>query len=124
MYRLICLISLVILMVFCTVWQNVKIIKVGYDISKKEKILNELKLKNRILEVKAANLKSLDRIEEICKKEIGLAKAEEYRVIYSQQKLYLSVETIKQTILPKDTMFTKLFSHFTNIVEANTVENK
>ena len=86
MHRLISLLSIVILAVFCSVWQNVQIVKTGRSITQKEKILQDLRFKTRMLEIRIANLKSLERIESISKKDLGLCKAKEYRVVYLKDK--------------------------------------
>jgi cell division protein FtsB len=82
MYRLMVVLTIVVIGVFFSVWQNVQIVKTGKKLTEKEKVLEELKLRNRMLEIKIGNLKSLSRIENISKNELGLTKIGDFRVVY------------------------------------------
>ncbi|MBU0650490.1 hypothetical protein KKC59_01115, partial [bacterium] len=83
-----------------------------------EKKLEDLKLRNRMLEIKIANLSSLERIESISKAELGLTRAKEYRVVYLKSEKITRVASIPQTEAVKQNMFAKIFRKVERVAEA------
>ena len=110
--------------IFCLVWQNVQIVKIGHSLTKKQKNLEKLQLNNRMLEIKVANLKSLDRIEAISKQDLGLDKEVKYETIYlkeDKRKAYRIRKKNKAGLSCKRS-FARLFNNITPLAQAETLE--
>lgn len=63
-------------------WQQVQILRVGYDITDKEKIMKDLDHQNRELMIACLRLKSPRRIEIIAREKIGLVTSKRAKIIY------------------------------------------
>lgn len=125
MHKLISLLFIIVLGIFCCIWQNVQIIRIGKIISEKKVVLEDLKFKNRMLEVKVANLKSLDRIENISKDKLGLTTAKEFRVVYlKNQGMFTQLADIKPLGDNKKSIFGKMFGDLISTAEANPLKEK
>mgnify|MGYP001597094697 CR=1 FL=1 len=113
MHKIVVLFIIGLISVFGSVWHNFQIVKTGRIISQKEKTFEELKLQQRILDIKIANLKSLDRIEKISKEELGLTKVLEQRIIYSKDNV--SQPKVVEII-------TKFMGNMIPVAQAETLE--
>jgi len=113
------LIVLVIGAIFGSVYEHSQIVNIGRDISQKQKFVEELELRNKILEIKVSKLKSLERIESISKSELGLDKAKEYRVVYAR-KTFEKDERARHAIAKKG-MLTSFLERVVPLAEAKTV---
>ncbi len=66
---------------FC-VWQKVKVIRLGYDISAEKKVENRLQNKNRSLRLKLAERLKNKNLEVIGKKEFSLIEPKGDQIVF------------------------------------------
>jgi len=71
----------VILVVTFYIWHQVESVRLGYETNRMEAEIANLKKEVKNLEVKKSDLLSLDRVERISKKGLGLQVAREDQVI-------------------------------------------
>ncbi len=120
MHKIVALLGFIILAVFCSVWQNVQIIEMGKTITEKQQVMDELLFKQRMLEVKIANLKSFDRIAQLSKEELGLSQASEYQVVYHKDKLFTKDVAPAGQALSKSSMWGGVWDDFIAVAEASS----
>jgi cell division protein FtsL len=77
------LVTLVGLMVgaMIFVWSNVRLIKLAYESQPLKQERRELLREKRLLEVERESLRSLDRIQWLAKKKIGLKEPEDDQIV-------------------------------------------
>ena len=77
------LVTLVGLMVgaMIFVWNNVRLIKLAYESQPLKQERRELLREKRLLEVERESLRSLDRIQWLAKKKIGLKEPEDDQIV-------------------------------------------
>lgn len=81
MIRKIFILVLTICFLFLYTWQQVQILRIGYEISDSDKKLQDLRQVNMELLIKNARLKSPRRIESISREKLGLVASQKSKVI-------------------------------------------
>lgn len=117
MHRLLILIMLAVVGVFCCVWQHVQVIQLGRVMVDMQTISEELQFKKRALELKEASLSSLERIERISRNDLGLIKGKPAQTLYVSslaEKMLISEHLMTEhqakgmaTLLPSFTTMAK-----------------
>ena len=75
---------IVIALVFCSllfVWSRLEVVQIGYEISRADKVYQDLIKENQCLRVEVASLKSPSRIEEIAKNRLGFINPRHEQII-------------------------------------------
>jgi cell division protein FtsL len=72
---------LVLLLVTLYVWQQIRVIQMGYEIEQLQRERRELYRLHQSLLIEAATLSSLDRIERIATTQLGLVRPQSGQVI-------------------------------------------
>jgi cell division protein FtsL len=72
---------LIVSLIFLYLWQHLRIKELGYELGRKEKERKVLMGRNQELEIKAAHLRSPERIEEIARSRLGLEPSKEGEII-------------------------------------------
>ena len=79
---------ILITLFFCclifVVWSRLQITYLGYEISQVNKEQKQLLNMNKQLKLEAASLKSLARIENIARKQLGLVNPKPYQMVFTK----------------------------------------
>ena len=79
---------ILITLFFCSlifvVWSRLQITYLGYEISQVNKEQKQLLNLNKQLKLEAASLKSLARIENIARKQLGLANPKPHQMVFAK----------------------------------------
>lgn len=80
---------LFLVLLFCTaliyVWQQIQVVKVGYNLSQLKVQIEERENENRFLRMRLSNLSSLERVEKIAKERLKMVNPPPENIIYLEK---------------------------------------
>lgn len=71
----------ILLLIMSYLWINIECVKAGYEIDKLKKKKAEIMNENKILHIEVSRLGSLERIENIARKDLELVTPDKFEVI-------------------------------------------
>jgi hypothetical protein len=73
--------SCLILVVYANVWQRVQVLRVGYDISRKEEVRERLTGEHRFLWLALCRVRSVERVRNFSREELNLVDLAEVEIV-------------------------------------------
>jgi cell division protein FtsL len=103
---------LILFLVLFYLWQHLRIKELGYQLGEEEKKNRALLARNQELEIRVSSLRSLDRIEEIARSELGFKSPEGSKIIL------LDISPVKELAAPARTRGSDTSGSFSSFLKS------